>query len=57
MTARVLRSMDTLQTECRCLPSNSLTACVDMESGHFKHVLKKYKNRAPRNEYSKLPSI
>ena len=28
--------MDTLQTECRCLPSNSLTVCVDMEGGHFR---------------------
>ena len=44
MTARVPRSMDTLQTECRCLPSNSLTACVDMEGGHYEPVLKKYKN-------------
>ena len=39
--------MDTLQTECCCLPSNSLTACVDMEGGHYEHVLKKYKKRAP----------
>ena len=22
-------------------------ACVDMEGGYFKHMLKKYKNRAP----------
>ena len=37
--AEVRRATENLLVRCR--------ACVDMAGGHFEHVLKKYKNRAP----------
>ena len=36
----VRRAAENLLVRCR--------ACVDMEGGHFEHVLKEYKNRAPK---------